>query len=127
MIELDFSKGSGLIPAIAQDYKSGKVLMMAYINKESWDKSLETGEVHYWSRSRQELWHKGVQSGNVQKIKDVFVDCDNDTVLFKVEQIGGAACHTGFESCFYRKVDKNGGFTTEGERLFDPDKVYGKK
>jgi len=127
MIELDFSKGSGLIPAIAQDYKSGKVLMMAYINKESWARSLETGEVHYWSRSRQELWHKGVQSGNVQKIKEVFVDCDDDTVLFKVEQIGGAACHTGFESCFYRKVDKNGGVAIEGERLFDPDKVYGKK
>jgi phosphoribosyl-AMP cyclohydrolase len=127
MIELDFSKGNGLIPAIAQDYQSGKVLMMAYINKESWDKSLETGEVHYWSRSRQELWHKGVQSGNVQKIKDVYVDCDNDTVLFKVEQIGCAACHTGFESCFYRKVDKNGECTIEGEKVFDPDKVYGKK
>jgi phosphoribosyl-AMP cyclohydrolase len=127
MIELDFSKGNGLIPAIAQDYKSGKVLMMAYINKESWDKSLETGEVHYWSRSRQELWHKGVQSGNVQKIKDVYVDCDNDTVLFKVEQIGCAACHTGFESCFYRKVDNKGECTIEGERIFDPDKVYGKK
>jgi phosphoribosyl-AMP cyclohydrolase len=127
MIELDFSKGNGLIPAIAQDCKSGKVLMMAYINKESWDKSLETGEVHYWSRSRQELWHKGVQSGNVQKIKDVYVDCDNDTVLFKVEQIGCAACHTGFESCFYRKVNNNGECTIEGEKVFDPDKVYGKK
>ena len=127
MIELDFSKGDGLVPAIAQDYKSGKVLMMAYINKESWGKCLETGEVHYWSRSRQELWHKGVQSGNVQKIKDIFVDCDNDTVLFKVEQIGRAACHTGYESCFYRKVDKNSGFTVVGEKVFDPDKVYGKK
>jgi len=127
MIELDFSKGNGLIPAIAQDHKSGKVLMMAYINKESWAKSLETGEVHYWSRSRQELWHKGVQSGNVQKIKDIFVDCDNDTVLFTVEQIGRAACHTGYESCFYRKVDKNGDFTIVGEKVFDPDKVYGKK
>ena len=127
MIELDFSKGDGLVPAIAQDYKSGKVLMMAYINKESWGKCLETGEVHYWSRSRKELWHKGVQSGNVQKIKDIFIDCDNDTVLFIVEQIGRAACHTGFDSCFYRKVDKNGDFTIVGEKVFDPDKVYGKK
>jgi phosphoribosyl-AMP cyclohydrolase len=127
MIELDFSKGNGLVPAIAQDYKSGKVLMMAYINKESWAKCLETGEVHYWSRSRQELWHKGVQSGNVQKIKDIFVDCDNDTVLFMVEQVGRAACHTGFESCFYRKMEKNGDFTIVGEKVFDPDKVYGKK
>jgi phosphoribosyl-AMP cyclohydrolase len=127
MIELDFSKGDGLVPAIAQDYKSGKVLMMAYINKESWDKCLETGEVHYWSRSRKELWHKGVQSGNVQKIKDIFVDCDNDTVLFLVEQIGRASCHTGYESCFYRKVNKNNEFTIVGEKVFDPDKVYGKK
>lgn len=127
MIELDFSKGNGLIPAIAQDYKSGKVLMMAYINKESWAKSLETGEVHYWSRSRQELWHKGVQSGNVQKIKEICVDCDEDTVLFKVEQIGGAACHLGYESCFFRKVDKNGDAAIIEEKVFDPDKVYGKK
>lgn len=127
MIELDFSKGNGLIPAIAQDYKSGKVLMMAYINKESWAKSLETGEVHYWSRSRQELWHKGVQSGNVQKIKEIYVDCDEDTVLFKVEQIGGAACHLGYKSCFFRKVDKNGDTAIIEEKVFDPDKVYGKK
>ncbi len=127
MIELDFSKGNGLIPAIAQDYKTGKVLMMAYINKESWARCLDTGEVHYWSRSRQELWHKGVQSGNVQKIKEIFVDCDDDTVLFMVEQIGGAACHTGYESCFYRKLNKDGSFTIVGEKFFDPDKVYGKK
>ncbi|MBN1624938.1 MAG: phosphoribosyl-AMP cyclohydrolase [Deltaproteobacteria bacterium] len=127
MIELDFSKGNGLIPAIAQDYETGKVLMMAYINKESWAKCLETGEVHYWSRSRQELWHKGVQSGNVQKIKEVFVDCDEDTVLFKVEQIGGAACHLGYESCFFRKVDNKGNTTIVEEKVFDPDKVYGKK
>jgi phosphoribosyl-AMP cyclohydrolase len=127
MIELDFSKGDGLVPAIAQDYQSGKVLMMAYINKESWEMSLATGEVHYWSRSRQELWHKGVQSGNVQKIKDIFVDCDNDTVLFMIEQIGRAACHTGHESCFHKKIGKDGEVTIIGERLFDPDKVYGKK
>ncbi len=126
MIELDFNKGNGLLPAIAQDYTSGKVLMMAYINKESWEKSLETGEVHYWSRSRQELWHKGGTSGNVQKIIEIYADCDNDTVLFKVEQIGGAACHLGYKTCFHKKVDSKGEVTITGERIFDPEKVYKK-
>ena len=86
MIELDFSKRDGLLPAIAQDYTSGKISMLAYINKDSWEKSLETGEVHYWSRSRQEIWHKGGTSGHVQKIKEIYMDCDQDTVVFKVEQ-----------------------------------------
>ena len=126
MIELDFSKVNGLLPAIAQDYRSGKVLMLAYINQESWKKTLETGEAHYWSRSRQELWHKGGTSGNVQKIKEIYIDCDNDTVLFKVEQMGGAACHLGYESCFHKKVDRNGNVTVVGEKIFDPDKVYKK-
>jgi phosphoribosyl-AMP cyclohydrolase len=127
MIELDFTKGSGLLPAIAQDYKTGKVLMLAYINEASWKKSLETGEVHYWSRSRSELWHKGGTSGNVQKIKEIYADCDNDTVLFMVDQIGQAACHTGRETCFYQKVDKSGEITVVGDIIFDPEKVYGKK
>ncbi len=126
MIKLDFSKGNGLIPAIAQDYKTSKVLMVAFINEESWEKSLETGEVHYWSRSRSELWHKGKTSGNVQKIKEIYVDCDNDTVLFKVEQVGHAACHTGRETCFYQKVALNGEVAIVGEIIFDPEKVYGK-
>jgi phosphoribosyl-AMP cyclohydrolase len=124
MIELDFSKGDGLLPAIAQDYKSGKVLMHAYINQASWEKTLETGEAHYWSRSRQELWHKGGTSGHIQKIKEIYADCDGDTVLFKVEQVGGAACHTGRETCFHQRVDRNGEVTIVGEKLFDPDKVY---
>jgi phosphoribosyl-AMP cyclohydrolase len=124
MIDLDFSKGSGLLPAIAQDYRSGKILMLAYINKASWEKSLETGEVHYWSRTRKEIWHKGETSGNIQKIREIYVDCDNDTVLFKVEQVGGAACHLGFESCFHRKVDTNGEVTIVGKKVFDPDEVY---
>jgi phosphoribosyl-AMP cyclohydrolase len=124
MIRLDFSKGDGLLPAVVQNINSGKVLMLAYINQESWEKSLETGEAHYWSRSRQELWHKGVTSGHVQKIKEVYVDCDKDTVLFKVEQIGGAACHTGYESCFFKKIGPNGKETIVGEKLFDPEKVY---
>jgi phosphoribosyl-AMP cyclohydrolase len=126
MIELDFSKGNGLLPAIAQDFHSGKVLMLAYINKESWKKTLETGDAHYWSRSRKELWHKGGTSGNVQRIKEIYVDCDNDTVVFKVEQIGGAACHLGYESCFHKKVERDGNFTVIGERIFDPEKVYKK-
>jgi phosphoribosyl-AMP cyclohydrolase len=126
MIELDFSKGNGLLPAIAQDYKSGRVLMLAYINQASWKKSLETGDAHYWSRSRRELWHKGGTSGNVQKIKEIYVDCDNDTVVFKVEQVGGAACHLGYESCFHKKVERDGEFTVIGERIFDPEKVYKK-
>jgi len=124
VIELDFSKGNGLLPAIAQDYKSGRVLMLAYINQASWKKSLETGDAHYWSRSRRELWHKGGTSGNVQKIKEIYVDCDNDTVVFKVEQVGGAACHLGYESCFHKKVERDGEFTVIGEKIFDPEKVY---
>lgn len=126
MIKLNFSKGNGLLPAIAQDYKSGKVLMLAYINQASWKKTIETGEAHYWSRSRQELWHKGGTSGHVQKIKKIYIDCDDDTVLFKVEQIGGAACHLGYESCFHKKVEHNGNVSVVGEKIFDPDKVYKK-
>ncbi len=126
MIELDFSKGNGLLPAIAQDHKSGKVLILAYINQASWEKTLETGTAHYWSRSRRELWQKGGTSGHVQKIREIYSDCDNDTVLFKVEQVGGAACHTGYESCFHKKVDTDGNFTLVGEKIFDPEKVYGK-
>lgn len=126
VIELDFSKGSGLIPAIVQDFRSGKVLMLAYINQASWDKTLETEEAYYWSRSRQELWHKGETSGHVQKIREIYADCDNDTVLFKVEQVGGAACHTGHETCFYRQVSRDGSFMEVGQKIFDPEKVYKK-
>jgi phosphoribosyl-AMP cyclohydrolase len=125
MIELDFDKGGGLIPAIVQDAASGEVLMQAYINRESWDKTLESGEAHYWSRSRRELWHKGGGSGMVQKIKAILVDCDRDCVLFKIEQIGGAACHTGRRSCFHQRVVGDN-LQMEGEIIFDPEKVYGK-
>jgi phosphoribosyl-AMP cyclohydrolase len=126
MTQLDFRKGNGLLPAIAQDIRTGKVLMLAYINELAWKKTLETGEVHYWSRSRQELWHKGGTSGHVQKVREIYVDCDGDTVLFRVEQVGGAACHTGHESCFHRKVDPEGTVSIEGSPIFDPKKVYGK-
>ena len=118
-VALDFSKGDGLLPAIAQDAASGKILMLAYINKAAWDKTLETGEAHYWSRSRQELWHKGGTSGHVQIIKEVFADCDDDTVVFRVEQIGGAACHTGYETCFHKKIAPNGIVTIVGKKIFD--------
>ena len=100
--------------------------MLAYINKESFQKSLETREVHYWSRSRQVLWHKGGTSGNVQKIKEIYLDCDKDTVLFRVEQVGGAACHTGFETCFHNFIDRNGESRVVGERIFNPEEVYKK-
>jgi phosphoribosyl-AMP cyclohydrolase len=123
-IALSFSKGNGLLPAIVQDHQSGDVLMLAYINQASWEKTLETGEAHYWSRSRQEIWHKGGTSGHVQIIKAIYADCDNDTVLFVVEQVGGAACHTGHRSCFHNKVDRDGGVTVVGRKIFDPEKVY---
>jgi phosphoribosyl-AMP cyclohydrolase len=124
MVLPDFSKGNGLVPAVVQDFRSGKVLMLAYVNRAAWEKSLETGEAHYWSRSRNELWHKGGTSGHVQKIVEVYVDCDEDTILFRVEQVGGAACHTGYESCFHKRIGRDGVMTTVGERIFDPEKVY---
>ena len=126
MVDLDFEKGKGLLPAIVQEFRTGKVLMLAYVNPASWVKTLETGEAHYWSRSRQEIWHKGGTSGNVQKIREIYVDCDNDTVLFKVEQVGGAACHTGYETCFHKRLGPDREITIEGERLFDPERVYRK-
>lgn len=119
----DFAKGGGLLPAIAQDAASGEVLMLAYMNEDAWKKTLETGEAHYWSRSRQELWHKGESSGNVQKIKAIRLDCDNDTILLIIEQIGGAACHTGFSSCFYREC-QNGQVNECCKQVFDPKEVY---
>jgi phosphoribosyl-AMP cyclohydrolase len=112
----------GLIPAIIQDYQNGQVLMMAYMNKISLQKTLETGLCHYWSRSRQELWLKGGTSGHVQEVKEIFFDCDNDCLLFKVEQ-KVAACHTGMRSCFYRRFEE-GQVKEVGEKIFEPEKVY---
>ena len=127
MIELDFAKSEdGLLPAIVQDTETGDVLMLAYINKESWQKTLTTGKAHFWSRSRQKLWLKGESSGHVQRIREILVDCDQDTVVFKVEQVGGAACHKGYRSCFFRRVKKDD-LQMVGERVFDPAVVYGKK
>jgi phosphoribosyl-AMP cyclohydrolase len=128
MIELAFAKdANGLLPAIVQDHQTGEVLMLAYINKLAWQKTLETGKAHYWSRSRGSLWLKGETSGHVQLIKEILVDCDQDTVVYKVEQLGGAACHTGYRSCFYRKVNGDQLTVHEPERIFDPAAVYGTK
>lgn len=127
MISLNFAKSeSGLLPAIAQDAATGEVLMLAYINRESWEKTLATGKAHYWSRSRNTIWLKGETSGHVQLVKEIRVDCDEDTVVFKVEQLGNAACHKGYRSCFFRRVD-DGSLAVIGERIFDPEKVYKKK
>ena len=122
----DFDKHS-LLPVIAQDFESGDVLMLAYMNREAYDETLNTGRVCYYSRSRQKLWRKGEESGNIQEVKEVFFDCDADTLLVKVNQIGGAACHEGYRSCFFRQITPSTGeVTTVGERVFDPAKVYGK-
>jgi phosphoribosyl-AMP cyclohydrolase len=124
MVKLDFKKQGGLIPAIAQDFNSGEVLMLAYMNEEAWEKTLATGIVHYYSRSRNKLWKKGESSGNVQQVKEIRIDCDNDTVLVKVNQVGEAACHTGYRSCFYN-VLKEGSVVTDGKKVFDPKEKYG--
>jgi len=117
---------AGLIPAIVQDAETGAVLMMAYMNREALEKTLATGETWFWSRSRKAFWHKGETSGNVQRVREVFIDCDRDTVLVTVEQ-KGAACHEGYYTCFHYRLDAEGATTVVGERQFDPDEVYGKK
>ena len=123
MITPDFAKGDGLVPAIVQDAETKEVLMMAYMNGKSWETTLTTGKATYWSRSRQSLWMKGESSGNVQLVKNIFIDCDNDTILLQVEQLGGAACHTGHKSCFYRKLDGED-FVIVGKKVFNPEEVY---
>lgn len=122
----NFSRGDGLVPAIAQDAATGDVLMMAYMNAESYAETLATGRAVYYSRSRKKLWRKGEESGNVQLVKAIYVDCDVDTILLSVEQIGGAACHEGYKSCFFRQVTPDG-LKVVGQRVFDPAVVYGKK
>ncbi len=121
----DFAKAGGLLPAIAQDAETGEVLMMGYMNAESYAETVATGRAVYYSRSRSQLWRKGEQSGNVQQVRAVYVDCDRDTILLKVNQIGQAACHEGYRSCFFRKVTQEG-LEVEGRRVFDPADVYGK-
>ena len=123
--DIDFAKGDGLVTAIAQDDATGDILMVAYMNEEALRKTLELGEVVYWSRSRQQLWHKGESSGNTQQLKSLAIDCDGDAILLRIEQRGNAACHTGKRSCFFRRL-ADGGWEDVGEQVFDPDEVYGK-
>ena len=122
---LNFDKAGGLVSAIAQDAATGEVLMIAWMNQEAYEETVRTGRAVYFSRSRNKLWRKGEESGNVQEVKEIFIDCDADAVLLKVNQIGGAACHEGYKSCFFRRVDKDQ-LTVIGQRVFDPKEVYKK-
>lgn len=119
----DFGKGDGLLPAIAQDISSGAVLMLGFMNREAWEQTLATGTAVYYSRSRGRLWKKGEESGHVQLVREIYVDCDADTILLKVEQVGGAACHEGYPTCFFRRWDGHQ-FVIEGQRVFNPRQVY---
>ena len=125
MITPDFEKCGGLIPAIAQDVATGEVLMLAYMNQQAWEATLKTGKATYWSRTRQELWVKGQTSGHQQLVKEIRIDCDSDAVLLKIEQLGGADCHTGHRSCFHKKIE-NGSVRIVGKPVFDPKEVYRK-
>jgi len=125
LADVDFTKGGGLVTAIAVDDERGDLLMVAHMNEESLRRTIETGEVHYWSRARGRLWRKGEESGFTQRVCSVWIDCDGDVVVLRVEQRGGAACHTGRRSCFFRRLDGES-WTVVGERVFDPDEVYRK-
>lgn len=123
MIELNFEKMGGLIPAIAQDDDTGEVLMLAFMNQAAWEETLKTGRATYYSRTRDTLWVKGLTSGHIQHVKEIRVDCDADSVLLKVAQVGGAACHTGYASCFYQRLE-DGALVIVGQPVFDPKEVY---
>jgi phosphoribosyl-AMP cyclohydrolase len=120
---LDFDKSGGLLPAVAQDADTGEVLMLAWMNRAAYEETLRTGRACYFSRSRNRLWRKGEESGHVQEVRGVFIDCDADTILLQVHQVGGAACHEGYKSCFFRKVEGDD-VRVVGERVFDPAQVY---
>ena len=120
-----FAGPDALVTAVAQDAATGQVLMVAHMNREAWDETLASGKAVYFSRARRRLWRKGEESGNIQHVREIFVDCDGDTVLLKVEQVGGAACHEGYPSCFFRQVTPSG-LKLVAKRLFDPKDVYGK-
>ncbi len=125
MNHLNFDKSEqGLLPAIVQDHESGEVLMLAYINLESWQRTIKTGKSHFWSRSRNKIWLKGESSGHIQLVKEIYIDCDQDTVVFKVKQLGGAACHKGYRSCFFRMVEDDK-MKIIDEKVFNPEDVYG--
>jgi len=123
---VDFDKGGGLVPVIVQEASSGEVLMLAYMNRDALDETIRTGRACYFSRARKSLWRKGESSGNVQHVRDIRLDCDGDTLLIKVDQVGGAACHEGYRACFFRQ-HTDGSWVVDGERVFDPARVYGTK
>jgi phosphoribosyl-AMP cyclohydrolase len=123
---LDFDKLDGLIPAVVQDHLSGEVLMVGFMNPEAWETTLRTGKATFYSRTRQTLWTKGLTSGNLQLVKEIRIDCDDDTVILKVEQVGGAACHTGHRSCFFKRLNADGHIEVVGQPMFDPTEVYKK-
>jgi phosphoribosyl-AMP cyclohydrolase len=125
MVTLDFKKLGGLVPAIAQDHVTGEVLMLGFMNEAAWEATLKTGRATYFSRSRKSLWVKGETSGNVQLVREIRIDCDNDAVILKIEQVGGAACHTGHRSCFHKMVE-GGAVRIVGAPVFDPREVYKK-
>jgi phosphoribosyl-AMP cyclohydrolase len=126
-VDIDFAKGGGLLPVVVQDVKSGEVLMLAYMNEAALTETIRTGRACYFSRSRQCLWRKGETSGHVQHVRDIRIDCDADALLLRVEQVGGAACHEGYESCFFRQRREDDTWNVVGERVFDPAVVYGPK
>jgi len=125
MLMIDLDKAGGLAPAIAQDAESGEVLMLAWMNREAYEETLRTKRACYFSRSRNKLWRKGEESGHIQEVKEVLIDCDADTILLKVHQVGGAACHEGYKSCFFRRIGPEG-LQVVGQRVFDPKQVYKK-
>jgi phosphoribosyl-AMP cyclohydrolase len=125
MVTPNFNKMNGLIPAIVQDYKTYEVLMLGFMNPEAWEATLSTGKATFFSRTRQALWVKGITSGHVQIVKEIRIDCDDDTILLLVEQVGGAACHTGHRSCFFRRIE-DGTAKIIGKPVFDPREVYNK-
>ena len=124
-MNIDFSKEGGLVPVVVQDWQTKEVLMLAYMNEEAWKKTQETGRVHYYSRSRDRLWLKGEESGHFQEVREILVDCDQDTLVVRVEQLGGAACHLGYRSCFFRRLEDQSWQIVQ-ERVFDPEEVYRK-
>jgi phosphoribosyl-AMP cyclohydrolase len=125
-MDLDFAKQGGLIPAVIQDAKSGEVLMLGFMNAEAYDVTRAKGEVVFFSRTRNKLWHKGEQSGHVLRVREILVDCDVDALLIRVDAVGPGVCHEGYRTCFYRKISADGTSEITGERMFDPEAVYGK-
>ena len=126
MVKPNFSRLGGLVPVVVQDVATGEVLMLAYMNEEAYEETVRTGRACYYSRSRGRLWRKGEESGHVQFVREIYFDCDEDALLLKVEQVGGAACHEGYRSCFYRRL-KDGQLEVVQQRVFDPREVYGRR